>query len=448
VTTRTPRAPGRRFTALASSALLVAALGATAATPVTAQDGVMTDGWGDLGDVTIRIAAENASVDSLTTLTEAFTAEYPNVTIETEFKDWDTHIATMLNVADLPDAPDIIWGNQGYVHDGLLVEAGLITSLEPYFEAYGWDEWHGPGAMDQWRFTEDGTFGEGPRWGISESAEIVGVFYNKEKLAGLGLEVPTTFAEFEEALAAAAEAGELPIKLGNLNGFPAMHVASIAQGAYVDADNLRAWVFGQEGADYSAPDNLAGLQAFEGWVENGWISPDANGLDYDQAWQEFADGDGVFLPAGNWLTAGLRDRMGDNVGFFAPPPGESGKVVATAANSMPLHISSKSENPDLAAAIIDYVLSPDKGQVYFDAGRIPAAAGSEGEAADALTAETFAGWNRIAEDDGLTFFQDWASDTMYDTMTAGLQEIIGGRTTAEEYVNEVQADWADFHANR
>ena len=30
----------------------------------------------------------------------------------------------------------------------------------------------------------------------------------------------------------------------------------------------------------------------------------------------------------------------------------------------------------------------------------------------------------------------------------GLQEIIGGRATAEDYVNEVQADWADFHANR
>ena len=35
------------------------------------------------------------------------------------------------------------------------------------------------------------------------------------------------------------------------------------------------------------------------------------------------------LAGGNWLTAGLRDRMGDNVGFFAPPPGESGMVVAT-----------------------------------------------------------------------------------------------------------------------
>ena len=432
-----------RLGAIAGSALLVAALGG----PAAAQD-VQTDGWGDLGDVTLRIAAENASIVTLPALAEAFMAEYPNVTIETEFKDWDSHVATVINVADLPDAPDIIWGNQGYGEDGTLVEAGLITSLEPYYEAYGWDEWHGEGAMDQWRFTEDGQFGQGPRWGISESVEFVGVFYNKEKLAALGLEEPATFADFEVALAAAAEAGELPIKLGNLAGWPAMHAASIALSSTVDAEDLRSWVFGKDGADYASEANLAGLEIFKSWVDNGWISPDANGLDYDLAWQEFADGDGVFLPAGNWLTAGLLERMGDNVGVFAPPPGDSGLTVAMASNSMPLHISSKSQNPDLAAAFIDYALNPDKGQVYFDAGRLPASAGSVGEAADPLTAETVAAWSRIAQDNGLTFYQDWATDTMYDTMSGGLQELIGDRVSAADYVTEVQEDWTEFHANR
>ncbi|MEX1334038.1 MAG: extracellular solute-binding protein [Candidatus Limnocylindrales bacterium] len=439
----TRRSTISRFGALGGSALLVAAIGA----PVAAQD-VQTEGWGEVGDVTLRVNGESSSQGSLTTLAEMFMEEYPNVTIELDFKSWDPYIATMINVADLPDAPDILFGNQGYVHDGTLVEAGLIASLEPYYEAYGWDEWHGEGAMDQWRFTEDGTFGEGPRWGISESADFVGVFYNKQKLADLGLEVPTTMDEFEAAVVAAADAGELPIKLGNLDGWPAMHTASIAQGATVDAENIRAWVFGKEGADYASEAHLAGYTKFKEWVDNGWVSEDANGLGYDDAWQQFADGDGVFLPAGSWLTAGLYERMGDNVGFFAPPPGESGKVVATAANSMPFHISSKSENPDLAAGFINFVMHPDKGQVYYDNGRIPASAGSVGEPADPLTADTVAAWNRIAEDDGLIFFQDWASDTMYDTMTAGLQELIGDRISAEEFVTEVQDDWATFHANR
>lgn len=445
MTTRPSMTAARRFVALGSSALLVAALGAS----VSAQDEVQTSGWEELGDVTLRVAGENASVDSLTALADAFMADNPNVTVELDFKDFDSYMATVLNVADLPDAPDILFGNQGYVTDGALVGAGLIASLEPYYEAYGWGDWYGEGAMDQFRFTEDGvTFGEGPRWGISESADFVGVFYNAAKLDELGLEVPTTFAEFESAVAAAAEAGELPIKLGNLQAWPGTHTAGIAQGAFWPAAEGRSWVFGAEGADFSSEANTGAFETFKAWVDNGWINEDANGLDYDQAWQEFADGDGVFLPAGSWLTAGLFERMGEDVGFIAPPPGESGKVGAIAALSLPFHISSKSQNQDLAAGFIDFVMSPENGQSYYDAGRVPAAAGSVGEATDPLTAQTAVAWQRIADDDGLMFFQDWATDTMFDTLTGTLQELIGDRITPAEFTAEVQADWAEFQANR
>lgn len=438
----------RRVAALASSAFLVAALGAASAAPVSAQDGVQTSGWEELGDVTLRVAGENASADTLQTLAGMFTEQYPNVTFEFDFKDFDSYMSTVLNVADLPDAPDIFFGNQGYVTDGTLVGAGLITNLEPYYEAYGWGDWYGEGTMSQYRFTEDGaTFGEGPRWGISESLEIVGLFYNVAKLAELGIEPPTTYAEFVAALETAAAAGELPIKMGNLEGWPATHVAGIAQGAYWPAAEIRDWVFGVEGADFTAPENVQAFTDLKAWVDNGWINSDANGLGYDQAWQQFAEGDGVFLPAGNWLAANLLPLMGEDVGFIAPPPGESGKVVAVSAQSLPFHISSKSEHPDLAAAFIDFVMSPDKGQVYYDAGRVPAAAGAVGESSDPLVQDVGAAWERLSADDGQIFFQDWASDTMFDTLTSRLQELIGDRISPEDFVAAVQEDWAVFHSD-
>ena len=141
--------------------------------------------------------------------------------------------------------------------DGTLVGAGLVANLDPYYEQYGWNDWYGEGIRDQFQFTEDGTtFGEGPLWGIAESADFVGVFYNVEKLAALGLEPPTTFAEFEAALAAAPRRGELPIKLGNLLGLAGVHVLGIAQGAFVPAASMRDWVFGVEGGDFASPANL------------------------------------------------------------------------------------------------------------------------------------------------------------------------------------------------
>ena len=71
-------------------------------------------------------------------------------------------MGTVLNIADSNDAPDIIFGNQGYTVDGPLVEAGLILPLDAYYDAYGWNDWYGEGAKAQFRFTEDGMdFGAG-----------------------------------------------------------------------------------------------------------------------------------------------------------------------------------------------------------------------------------------------------------------------------------------------
>jgi raffinose/stachyose/melibiose transport system substrate-binding protein len=433
-----------------AAATLTLSLSALAVAPAAAQDGPQTSGWETLGDVTLRISGEGTSEPALTTLAQQFMEQYPNVTIETEFKDFNSFMATVLTIADAPDAPDIIFGNQGYTVDGPLVEAGLILPLDPYYEAYGWNDWYSDGTKAQFRFSEDGSdFGAGPLWGIAESADFVGVYYNIDKLAALGLEPPTTFAELEAALAAAKAAGELPIKLGNQQGWPATHALGIAQGAFWAAPSARGWVFGEEGADFASAENLQAVQAFKAWVDNGYINEDVNALDYDPAWQQFAQGDGVFLPAGNWLADDLRDTMGeDKVGFIAPPTGASGEVVAVAALSLPLHISSRSANPDLAAGFINFALNPDKGQVYYDNGRVPASAGSVGTPGDAITQQQSEVWTRISEDDGLIYYQDWASDTMYDTLTGTLQELIGSRTTPEDFVATIQEDWATFQGSR
>jgi raffinose/stachyose/melibiose transport system substrate-binding protein len=140
--------------------------------------------------------------------------------------------------------------------------------------------------------------------------------------------------------------------------------------------------------------------------------------------------------------------MADGVGFIAPPPGESGAVATAGAVSLPFHISSRSAHPDAAAAFIDFVMDPANGQYYYDAGRVPASAGSAGEAADPLTEQVAAAWDRLIEDDGLMLYQDWATDTMGRTLPETLQELVGGRTTPEDFVATVQEDWEAFHADR
>ena len=120
----TTRMTGRAGIATAAAAaLLVTTLG-IGTIPALAQDGPKTSGWDELGDVTIRLGGEGSSEATLTALADSFMAQYPNVTVKLEIKSWDDFMGTVLNIADSPDAPDIIFGNQGFTVDGPMVEAG------------------------------------------------------------------------------------------------------------------------------------------------------------------------------------------------------------------------------------------------------------------------------------------------------------------------------------
>ena len=67
---------------------------------------------------------------------------------------------------------------------GALVKGGLLTPLDDYAEAYGWGDRYSATLLDLNRFSADGKeFGTGNLYGLSQMGEIVGVFYNKEKVA-------------------------------------------------------------------------------------------------------------------------------------------------------------------------------------------------------------------------------------------------------------------------
>jgi raffinose/stachyose/melibiose transport system substrate-binding protein len=45
-------------------------------------------------------------------------------------------------------------------------------------------------------------------------------------------------------------------------------------------------------------------------------------------------------------------------------------------------------------------------------------------------------------------YEDWATPTFYDTLTAAIQELMADRITPQEFVSKVQQDYADFQSSR
>ena len=45
-------------------------------------------------------------------------------------------------------------------------------------------------------------------------------------------------------------------------------------------------------------------------------------------------------------------------------------------------------------------------------------------------------------------YEDWATPTFYDTMTAAIQELMVNRISPEEFAAKVQADYQAFQSSR
>ena len=46
---------------------------------------------------------------------------------------------------------------------------------------------------------------------------------------------------------------------------------------------------------------------------------------------------------------------------------------------------------------------------------------------------------------GALYWYDWATDTMFDTFTSGLQEVLAEKITSAELLDRVQSNWNEFH---
>ncbi len=387
----------------------------------------------------LRILAEAGDEATLTAAIAQFEKANPGVTVEASYLGWDDFMSTIkLKMAD-NNPPDLAHGNQGFTVDGTLIQSGLVISLEKYADQYGWKDLFASGAMAEFMWSDDGsTWGSGSLYGVSPVAEDVIVYYNKEKLSSLGLSVPNTFAEFENALQVSKDAGELPIALGGADGWPIIHVWGLVEGAFVDPDQTRSWIFDAKNVQFDTPNRKQAAEKLADMASAGYFGSDSLGIGYDDANAMFINGEGVFNLTGTWMTAEFDSGMGDNVGAFAMPTWNGG-VAGGGSFALPWHISSKASNPDLAAKFLAHLMSNDFVDDLMGVGRVPAQAPTIAPTSN-LQAEVIASSNALVGANAKTFYTDWSTPGMYDTVTQELQKVIGGAASAQDFIDAMAAE--------
>lgn len=386
-------------------------------------------------------------------LIKGFERKYPNVTVQRVERSFGDLKALLKLALSGPHAPDVVEANQGWPDMGEMVKAGLLLPLDNYARAYGWYERvpHTINAANSW--TADGRrFGTGSLFGFTNEGELVGVFYNKAILRKLGLSVPATFADFERSLAAAKQAGEIPIQFGDLDGWPGIHEWAAVQERFAPESYMTDFIFGlsYNRASFATPQNLQAATLLQDWSRKGYFTPDPLAVGYDNSVARFVKGQGLYMITGNWIVANL-GAGNPGFGFMAlPPTSPGGPLVSTGGPGFPLSIASSSSHPDVAAAFIDWMTDNHAAQMLVQSGEIALNKGftPSGVKPGTVLSDLLTTAARLRDMDAMVPYEDWSTPSFYNTLTESFQELLSHKDTPQQFLSKVEADYSAFQKSR
>lgn len=433
-------------------ALAACAPGSGGTTTGASQGPVSKDVKG-AGEVTLTVWDQNSQGGIATAqkqLNAAFEKKYPNVTIKRVSRSFADLKSTLKLALSGNNPPDVVQANQGYPDMGAFVKAKLLRPVDDYAKLYDWTSYYPESLLKQNSFSADGTTWQSGRlFGVSQTGEVVGIYYNRAKLDALGVKPPTTLAEFEDAMAAAKREGETPLTYGDLNKSPGIHLFGVTQAAIVGAPAIVSLVTGAKGS-WTDPASKTAATTIAGWQKKGYLTPGANGISGDDAAADFGKGTGVFLLTGTWQQALLEGSLGaKNVGFTTLTAEKTGKPATTGGQGLAWAITSKSANPDVAAAYIDFVTNAGSAAVLLKTGNLPTVLPADyTPESGTLAADIATQYRDVAKADGVVPYLDYATPTFYDTLSAGVQDLVAGTKTPDQFLEALQRDYSAFEKQR
>jgi len=383
-------------------------------------------------------------------LIAGFEAAHPGVTVNREGKSFDDIDATIELALSSDGGPDVFPVNQGESAMGGLVRAGLIVDLSPYYDSFGWADVFPSGLAVTNSFTSDGeTYGEGNLYGISPIAEVVGVYYRKDIFEAMGLNVPTTIAEFESNMEKLKAAGETPIAFGNLDRWPIMHIFSSLQGMYLGQDRayLDDLTFARGNVTWDNEANLKAIEKFKEWADDGYYTDGYEGIGYDDSTALFDGGDGAMMITGSWMASTFdAGPNADNIGFFLLPPIDEGESsISTGGTATAFAIGINSPNRDLAAEYIDWMMSVDAAAAWQEIGTLPVAVDVGAAAQDTgVFGDLVRAWGSVNARNAIGHYSDKPSPNTFDVSAAGFQEVLADKATPSDVIVDLDVDYIAF----
>lgn len=397
------------------------------------------------GKITLTVWDQNTDKgidEAQQQLNAAFHRKHPNVTIKRVSRSF-TDLKTTLKLALSGDnPPDVVQANQGYPDMGAFVKAGLLRPMNDYADLYGWRDYYPSSLLKLNSFSRDGkTWQGGDLYGVSQTGELVGLYYNKSVLAEAGIRTPPkTVAELTADLKKVKATGKVPLGYGDVDKYPGIHLYGFVLSALAGRDKVNDLVKSSGGA-WTDASEVDAAKTIQRWQRAGYLTPGANGISIDDAVASFGQGKSGFLVTGTWYEATLHDK---NVGFTALTPPGAANQVTMGGEGLSWSITSKTRHANAAAAYIDFIAGRSSTATLIKNGNLPVVVPDSDTPPAGVAADITREYRTISRANGITPYLDYTTPTFYDTLTAAAQDLVAGRLTPAAFCQKLQADYAAF----
>ena len=437
---RTSQSVTTRRTFVRTSAAVAAGsavLGTAALRPGLAQDD-------ELVTIDVWLGGEPGTANSYTAIFEEYMAANPNVTVNATFVGSDLFNPTLLPALNAGEGPNVWMGGTGPGQPAALIEAGHALDLTPYYCELGWEI---PEEVLQ-RTSSDGKL-----WAIGDSVETTVTFYNKRIFEEVGITAPESWEDFMSACAQLQEAGyDMPVGLGAADRWPISHWQTMFWGRFAGPEGIDEVMYGE--GRWDAEHFVEATRKLSEINEAGYFGPEPLAVFQDDLIAQFWRGEVPMVYTGPWIIGQAVRDLGEGIQDFGvfqfPPLTEDQVIYPTEGIGQGWYINSQFEQPDVAADLLTFLLFRDEsremmletgdnvpvGPLDLDAVELPSLAEAVLE-----SKEQYRGNGLIP-----AFLDTVTPAGMTDVTYDGLQALIAGQMSPEEFNAVVQAAWEEAKA--
>lgn len=202
---------------------------------------------------------------------------------------------------------------------------------------------------------------------VPMASVIHGFIYNKDAFNELGIEVPTTEAEFFAALDKIKEDGTyIPMAMGTNDQWEAatMGYNNIGPNYWKGEEGRLALIKGDQ--KLTDPQWVAPYETLAKWGD--YLGDGYEAQTYPDSQNLFTLGRAAVYPAGSWEISGFNTQADFEMGAFKPPVQNAGDTCYISDHTdIGIGMNAASENQEAARTFLAWVASPEFASIFGNA---------------------------------------------------------------------------------